>query len=492
MIERKGISANYVLGKNGFYTPKTQNNDAWEFGNALLNDINSGNTTFTNSDSLGSITKISVSLWSKTRFRIISDTLNSGFFQVNYNPANANRVATWFYGSGSGQGVYNFASIEPIIRQDINHWVVVYDGTEPVITDRVKLYLNKTFIAGSSASPGYPSSLSSDFLNNLLIQGGFDSEINELVIDVGKALTQPEVDSLNNNMKGSDYIETMGYTPYVYCKFNEEDGAAETENIGTLGVNGTINDAHFTEFLPTIQPLFTYKKIALAGQSNAVSYNSYELRPVDLELNYFNSIYLKDSILYNMSYGFRGIGLNSNINHGYGVEFRITDNYIGSENIAWLKYAVGGTSVGPAGGSAWADNGYLTLGFIAEAKSINYTPEWLIWIQGEQDALTSGDSSTYETNLKATFQKFRDELGANLKILIVGLYQFDGIPNSTYYNSVKNAQIAIASEQANSFYFDPVTDAGIVDPNDIKDDFHYNSSGIDKIANECYAVISNN
>ena len=215
---------------------------AFTFGNALYFDGTDDRLTFTNTDTLAGLNKMSFSFWTKDNNWAMSSNLStdSRIF-MRFDSVNVNRVQLSFRTASQGLKSYGSAQIEPKLVAGKNHWVVVYDGTQAVLNDRIQLYLNSALIEGSGSN--IPTSLNSNVLRNFDIGGFFanvmDGAINEFALDVGKALNQTEVNSLYNLGDGADYISAIG-TPYIYCRMNESDGALTALNEGTLAVNGTL------------------------------------------------------------------------------------------------------------------------------------------------------------------------------------------------------------------------------------------------------------
>ena len=218
------------------------NTYSYNFGNALYFDGTDDRLTFTNTDTFAELNKMSFSFWTKDNNWAMSSMLSSSNrIFMRFDPVNANRVQLAFRTVDQGRKDYITSDIDPELVAGKNHWVVVYDGSQPILNDRIQLYLNSTLVIGVGSD--IPTSLNSDVLQNFDIGGFFsnvmDGAINEFALDVGKALNQTEVNSLYNLGDGADYISAIG-TPYIYCKMNEADGALTALNEGTLAVNGTL------------------------------------------------------------------------------------------------------------------------------------------------------------------------------------------------------------------------------------------------------------
>ena len=219
------------------------NTYSYNFGNALYFDGTDDRLTFTNTDTFAELNKMSFSFWAKDNNWAMSSNpsvANNRIF-ATYNKSSSNRVQLGFRTVEQGRKDYLESNINPELVAGKNHWVVVYDGSQAVLNDRIQLYLNSILIDGVGSN--IPTSLNSDVLQNFDIGGYFsnviDGAINEFALDVGKALNQTEVNSLYNLGDGADYISAIG-TPYIYCKMNEADGALTALNEGTLAVNGTL------------------------------------------------------------------------------------------------------------------------------------------------------------------------------------------------------------------------------------------------------------
>lgn len=469
--------------------------ESFSFQNSLQFDGVDSTLTFTNSDSFDSIEQMIIQFWTNGTEKWAWNSIinsNNRIFGA-YNPDAANDVLLGFRTASQGNTTYLSVLIDSELNADINHWVIVYDGTLSA-SDRVALYINRNLIQ-PTASSNVPSSLEVDVLQSFQIGGFFsntaESKVCELVVDVNNTLNQSEIDSLYNNKNGANYIDTIGRTPYIYCQLNQSNIDSTATNLGSLGIDGTLNNFdsdYWVEFNPE-QPdpaLSTDINIILAGQSNAKANVTESGRDSGLDTSYANSLDLQDGVYDTMTFNINDYPDTSG---GYGVEWAITDALEGSLNIAWLKYAKGGSGVGSNIDGLWADTGELTRGLMNAAYAGAYSPDWMIWVQGEADSVNEDDANNYQSNLTNTFNVLRNQFGSDLKIIIVRLYDFPSI--GAFSSTIQSAQDAIASSQTNTYIIDPVVDAGITG-GDLIDGLHYGHSGITKIANVCVSVITSN
>ena len=232
--------------------------ERFDFGNALYFDGINDSLDFFNSDTIASLNKISISLWCKTNnFAVSSNTsVANNRMWFNYNSSSANRITAAFRTASQGNAVYTATAVDGFLNADINHFVCVYDGTKTLDADRIKVYLNGNLLTGTPLL--VPTSLNSNILQDLDIGFFFSNNTNgaidEFALDVNYALNQSEVTALYNSKKGANYIYKVGRTPYIYCQMNENDGEVEALNIGTLAVNGNLNNfttppAYFKPFV---------------------------------------------------------------------------------------------------------------------------------------------------------------------------------------------------------------------------------------------------
>jgi hypothetical protein len=215
----------------------------------------------------------------------------------------------------------------------------------------------------------------------------------------------------------------------------------------------------------------------IAGQSNAIGRDSISNATIPLQklqaVKIVNSV--PQSIYTPTNYGTDRSG-------DYGVEYKISDNL--SECI-FLKYAVGGTSIGANGGGSWATNGASTASLIAAYNTVSnwFIPLAMVWIQGENDAVDATDAANYQTNLTNLIAHFRTNINADLKMIIVRLYDFPTTSINVGKADVQAAQDYIAANVSNCVLVHPEDDCGITSGDVLGDNIHYKASGIEKIGN---------
>lgn len=233
--------------------------------------------------------------------------------------------------------------------------------------------------------------------------------------------------------------------------------------------------------LPSTQPLAEIN-IIIAGQSNAVSRNDEtDGIPTDLPSNGFvsNAKYWDGDSLENFT-------LNMNIQGdnvgGYGIEYRIAKRILDSKKalkVNLLKYALGGSRIGESG--AWnITDGSLLSALILEANQSALSFDYFIWIQGENDSTTSSLANAYETNLTG----FINHIEANIdldKFIIVKLADFPAYPSGTtpFLNIAQQAQTDVSNNIPRQMVIPP-------NPSTYRDQIHYDSDGIDALAQKIY------
>jgi len=376
--------------------------------------------------------------------------------------------------------------------------VNVFDGSEHTVlitrdsSNLVSLYLDGAFIetkVAANASTATITSIQRYASGNLPMNGVL---VNTLAISDGYCADSTDATNLQTELPEnvlSSLIRNYDFTT------TDKDSLVLVDKVNTSN-NGTLTQFRnvpefwrdFTNPFPTIT-VTNNINIALAGQSNGTGRFDASTRASGLALQYLNSACYQYGIKSKMRFGNSGINNYNDWDGDYGVEYRVTDSLQGTNNVTWLKHTRGGSSVGVNTGGTWASTGDDTLAIISEASTNSYTPDWLIWIQGESDAANATDAAAYQTNLEATFSAFRTAWGAGLKIIIVKLYDFPSVGD--YASDVQTAQEAIATAQGNTYLVDPVTE-GIDSMTDLLDTIHYNALGNDKIASACYDIIAAN
>jgi len=116
---------------------------------------------------------------------------------------------------------------------------------------------------------------------------------------------------------------------------------------------------------------------------------------------------------------------------------------------------------------------------------INKKLEWVIWMQGENDA--NGGAAiynAYQTNLTNFINNFRvaTQLGTNVKFLLVQLSTFQTGVNATGLAAVNTAMQNIAGSLTNVFTIAPNGTIQV-------DGFHYDAAGLATVSTSVYNTI---
>ena len=206
--------------------------------------------SFTNTDTLASLEKISIVIWFKGKSFALSSnasTQTNNRMWFAYDPDTLNKISATFRTTEQGSLVSGEAptiltEVDPLTEATM--FTAVYDGTQDVVEDRIKIYVNKNKLMGSAIN--VPTSLNSDILNNLVFQDLFANYQNEgvigkIIVDVGYALTDAEISKLHSK-RARPYEKVIGRNPYINCELDEEGSATTAINTGTSGFNGTLNN----------------------------------------------------------------------------------------------------------------------------------------------------------------------------------------------------------------------------------------------------------
>lgn len=172
----------------------------------------------------------------------------------------------------------------------------------------------------------------------------------------------------------------------------------------------------------------------------------------------------------------------------YGIEYKLgqlMQAYKGTTQYL-SKYAVGGTSLS---GNWLATSGNLYAPSAIEhneaAAAINGNVKFLIWIQGEADAIQSagtGAGAAYKASLKNYIVQRRITLNnPNIVFVVVSLSTGQSISSYPSRNEIIQAQIDAVNESANAIF--------ISQNNSASDGSHYDLAGYDDIATKIFNAI---
>lgn len=233
--------------------------------------------------------------------------------------------------------------------------------------------------------------------------------------------------------------------------------------------------------------------VIVAGQSNAVSRNSQsDVISKALELPYTgylkNAQYWNDTNIQLENYKLIMNQYLGDLIGDYGIEYSLAKNLLDSRQIGkfnLFKFAEGGTAIGTAGGyGKWnPTTGVRTADFNAMMPATGYNYDYLIWFQGETDALNTTDGNAYEQNLQDLMDLFRSNSVIDKVIIIrlANIPDFDSQPGSA---GVRAGQDALVVNNAWAY---------MVTPNASQytfiDNSHYPLNAIRDIGNLCADLI---
>lgn len=217
--------------------------------------------------------------------------------------------------------------------------------------------------------------------------------------------------------------------------------------------------------------------------------------------SYFVPINSKVKIWSTLSQTFEVLsaGVNSNqpttnsTNAGeYGVETNLSYKLYNllKSNIYVIKYGTDGTAISSWDFTLQSYNSYNQIGAAnlqkeyALDKLNNKTAKELcsIWIQGESDATNTTDAGNYQTNLTAFINASRAYNKNNIPFIMV--MPSDAVSWWPYRSTVVTAMNNIAATLPNCY---------VVNTNGLSllDGRHYNSAGVENIAQQIYAILLN-
>ena len=133
------------------------------------------------------------------------------------------------------------------------------------------------------------------------------------------------------------------------------------------------------------------------------------------------------------------------------------------QTVRVIHHAVNGSSI-----ASWLSTHQAThTAITVDCRA--FTPDWLLWVQGEAEADSEAAANAYQANLEALISNYRAAWGAGLKVVIAR--NREPAPGSHAYASVINAaKDAVAAA-------DPlVTSLNTDHLNVIGDGLHYNTA----------------
>ena len=181
---------------------------------------------------------------------------------------------------------------------------------------------------------------------------------------------------------------------------------------------------------------------------------------------------------FNDNFGVGG-GFGAEIGFGHALEAARDNGSFESEEIYLIKYAIGATSLEVdwnvnQGGPIYSQFTQWTNDALAKLASdgIGYDVEGMLWMQGENDAITVSAATSYEANLNTLIADVRRRYNPNLDFVIGRLHEELTPFFYTEANTVRQAQVNVANSNANNDWVN--TDGFVVNP---IDGVHFDSSG---------------
>ena len=282
-----------------------------------------------------------------------------------------------------------------------------------------------------------------------------------------------------------DYLKiSVDAVPIVDYSINEGSGTTIVDTVS--GHNLTLEGSSYS-WVDVEAQRSNALNVAVIGQSNAVSRNDEtEGQPTDLP---------SDGDIPSGAYwdgvGFSQYQLDMNIQGdntgGWGIEYRLAKevNDKLNKNLNLLKYAQGGTWM-YTGGKWNPVNGSLTAEFITESRKSRLELDYIILIQGENDATDGTRAAAYNANLSAFIERVRTDIpnGKNTKFVVVRIYDFTSAAISANIPTIQTAQDDVQRDKWETL---------LVHPNDISglksDGIHYNADGMDALARQVFKVL---
>ena len=174
-----------------------------------------------------------------------------------------------------------------------------------------------------------------------------------------------------------------------------------------------------------------------------------------------------------------GNGFGAEIGFGHALEAARDSGAFESEEIYLIKYAVGATSLAEDWNvnldnnvydefTQWTDAALAKL----DSDGISYDVEGMLWMQGENDAISATTAANYETNLNNLIADVRRRYSPDLDFVIGRLHEELTPFFYTDANTVRQAQVNVANADSSAYWVD--TDNFVVNP---VDGVHFDSSG---------------
>jgi len=265
---------------------------------------------------------------------------------------------------------------------------------------------------------------------------------------------------------------------------------------------------------PQYPEVGTQKFIGLFGQSNACGIVNVSSAPYSglIDNAYILNLCLSTPVFQQLNVGTNNWLYLSSVcaTTDYGIEVQLMHDLgvLYGQPQYMLKYGYTGTSMANTSGTTpnwnvFAANQTIVndarfeipglygtaLNYLNIAQNripvLNKKLEWIVWMQGEQDA--NGGSTlynNYQTNLTDFINTFRTQshLGTNLKFLLVQLSSNQTGINATGKTAVNTAMTNIAGSLTNVFTVSP---NGTVQG----DGIHYDAAGLATVATSVYNTI---
>ncbi len=171
-------------------------------------------------------------------------------------------------------------------------------------------------------------------------------------------------------------------------------------------------------------------------------------------------------------------GFGAEIGFGHKLAAAYASGSVDGEEIYLIKYAIGATSLdvdwNVNGSGNQYDNFTQWVGdalTVLTNAGIGYDVEGMLWMQGENDSISATSAANYQSNLTNLIGDVRSRYGSDLDFVIGRLHE--ELPSGFYTDTdtVRAAQVAVASSDSRNYWFD--TDGLPVNT----DSVHFTSAG---------------
>lgn len=231
----------------------------------------------------------------------------------------------------------------------------------------------------------------------------------------------------------------------------------------------------------------------IAGQSNAQGLAPISGLPGNLQVTLTGvKIYQTGTKVYeDMLAGTNNYGQNA---AQFGPEVKLGKSLLDyGKHPYFIKFGVGGSCLStlqPGGVLNWnvaSTNqnldilkGYIRAG-LNEINRLGYTPRIraFIWMQGESDAIDSGSSTAYQTNLENFISNVRSYVGLSNMPFVIGRINYAA---AAFRTAVRTAQSTVGAEM-NCYWID--TDAYT----QLGDALHYDATGQVSFGTDIYNIV---